>query len=150
MAMFDVVQGVKGFSPDIPPAFHFALLDSAADYGLEILIAHKDGTDLAGIVIGTAGTTATYLFGATADAGRPVRAGYFLQWEGIALSQSRGLHWYDLGGIDFDSNPEVSRFKERMGGVAIAADPYEARPADPVGRAIIGLETLRARMKGKA
>jgi lipid II:glycine glycyltransferase (peptidoglycan interpeptide bridge formation enzyme) len=108
----------------------------------------KDGRDLAGIVIGTTGQTAIYLFGATADAGRGLRAGYFLTWQGICLSQDRGLNWYDLGGVDFDANPDVARFKDRMNGVKIeAAGPFEARPKGLVWLLVAGLETMRAKLR---
>ncbi len=145
LALFKTVQTAKGFRPDITPEFHFAL--SGPDYALDVLIATKDGQDLAGIVIGTSGKTATYLFGATAEAGRKWRAGYFLTWEGIALSRDRGLDWYDLGGIDAGANPDVARFKDRMNGTAILADPFEARPTGLVASLIVALETLRTRLK---
>lgn len=145
LAMFETVQAAKGFRPDIGPAFHFRL--RADDYPVETLIARHDGADVAGIVVGTAGRCATYLFGATLPAGRPVRAGYFLTWEAIRLAQARGLSWYDLGGIDAVANPDVARFKERMNGQAIMAEPFEARPPGPLASAILGLEALRARLK---
>ena len=151
LALFTEVQVAKGFQPDITPEFHFGLFKpgaAPADYALEILIATKDGVDVAGIVVGTAGPTTTYLFGATADAGRPLRAGYFLTWQAILLAQERGQRWYDLGGVDFDTNPDVARFKERMGGERIEAEVYEARPKGLVGKLIIGIETLRARLRG--
>lgn len=150
MALYTGVQAAKGFQPDIPPEFHFGLFTPGAaspDYALDILIAARDGKDVAGIVVGTAGPTATYLFGATGDAGRPLRAGYFLTWQAILLAQDRGQRWYDLGGVDFEANPDVARFKERMGGETIEAAVYEARPKGMVGKLIIGLETVRARLR---
>ena len=145
LAMFEAVQAAKGFRPDVSPEFHFAL--SGPDYGLDVLIATKDGHDLAGIVIGTAGASATYLFGATAEAGRSLRAGYFLTWAGLDLSRHRGLDWYDMGGIDVDANPDVARFKNRMNGTALLAEPFEARPAGIVAPLIGALEALRSRFK---
>ena len=157
MALFDTVQTAKGFRPDVTPEFHFALTESGSgpesgpesgpDYALDILIATKDGQDVAGIVIGTSGKTTTYLFGATAVAGRQWRAGYFLTWEAIALSRARSLDWYDLGGIDADANPDVARFKERMNGTPLFSAAYEARPSGIVAPLIGALETLRARLK---
>lgn len=145
LAMFKTVQAAKGFRPEIGPLFHFPL--HGQDYAVETLIAVKDGQDVAGIVTGTAGGCATYLFGATADAGRPLRAGYFLTWEAILLAQARGLAWYDLGGIDAAMNPDVTRFKERMNGVPLFAEPFEARPPGLVPRLVLGAEALRARLK---
>lgn len=149
LAMFDKVQVAKGFRPDVTPQFHFGL--AGPDYEVETLIAVKDGKDVAGIVTGTTGVCTTYLFGATTDAGRPLRAGYFLTWEAVCLAQSRGLQWYDLGGIDMEANPDVARFKDRMNGVPLLAEPFEGRPSGPVSRPVVrlmlGAEALRARLK---
>jgi hypothetical protein len=147
MAMFSVVQGAKGFSPDIPPEFHFDAVKAVdkKDYRLDILVARHGAQDVAGVVLGTAGRCTTYLFGATLDAGRPLRAGYFLQWEGMKLARERGSDWYDMGGIDAETNPEVTRFKERMGGQPIFAEAFEARPAGVFPIMVGGLESLRTR-----
>lgn len=149
LAMFETIKAAKGFRPDIAPQFHFPLggPDDESDYRVEILIACKDGQDLAGIVVGTAGQVATYLFGATTEAGRPLRAGYFLAWQAIGLAQNRGLAWYDLGGVDAATNPDVARFKDRMNGTPLFAEPFEARPKGAVAALIGGLETLHARLK---
>lgn len=61
----------------------------------------KDGEDLAGAVIFTAGRTAAYLYGATVEKALPLRAGYFmhdriLDW----LRANTRAQWYDLGGTD--------------------------------------------------
>ena len=146
LVMFRAIQIAKGFAPDITPEFHFAL--SGPDMSHDILIITKDGQDLAGIVIGTTGRCTVYLFGATAEAGRLLRAGYLLTWEGICLSQQRGLDWYDLGGVDFDENPDVARFKDRMNGHEIkAAGPFEAHSGGPVAHLIKGLESLRTKLR---
>ena len=145
MAMFGGVQAAKGFAPDIPPSFHFPLSD--LNYRVETLIVRKDGQDLAGIVVGTCAASVTYLFGATTEAARPLRAGYALQWQAILAAQAEGCLWYDLGGVDFDTNPDVARFKERMHGVPVMAEVFEARPHGLVPALIAGAEALRARLK---
>lgn len=145
LRLFAQVQGAKGFSPEITPQFHFAL--SGTDFPRDILIATRDGADIAGIVTGAAGATTTYLFGATAEAGRRFKAGYLLTWTGVERARAEGRLWYDLGGIDATANPDVTRFKERMNGLPILAEPFEARPDGPVASLIAGLETLRARLR---
>ncbi|MDQ2089671.1 peptidoglycan bridge formation glycyltransferase FemA/FemB family protein [Marimonas arenosa] len=148
LALFEEVQKTKEFRPDITPEFHFAL--QGDDLRHDILIATKDGTDIAGIVTGSCARTAVYLYGATSDIGRRLRAGYFLTWQGIALARARGLAWYDLGGVDFEENPSVARFKERMNGRPIlAAGPYEARPAGVFPYLVDKLETLREKIKAR-
>ncbi len=147
LALFAAVREAKGFRPEIAPEFHFGL--AGPDHAVETLIATKDDQDVAGIVVGTAGPCATYLFGATAPAGRPLRAGYFLTWEAMALSRARGCLWYDLGGIDPDANPDVARFKERMNGLPVLAQPWQALPPGAMGRLVLGAEALRARLRGR-
>jgi hypothetical protein len=146
MTMFNAVQQAKGFQSDITPQFHFDLARAGKtpDYTLDILVARKDADDVAGIVLGTAGRCTTYLFGATADKGRPLRAGYFLQWEAIALARGKGSLWYDLGGVDAEANPDVARFKERMGGVTLNSKAFEARPSGVFPLIVGVLENLRA------
>lgn len=138
LKLYEEVQDAKGFRPNIPPEFHFPL--NGPDYSLEILIASKDGADLAGIVVGTAGQTSTYLFGATGARGRPLRAGYFLTWAGVQNSKAKGSRWYDLGGVDKEANPEVTRFKMRMNGQPIAANALEVKPTGFVPNLILGIE----------
>ncbi len=148
MALFREVQQAKGFSPDITPEFHFDL--NGDDYAWEVLIATKDGQDIAGLVIGWSGTTAVYLFGATAEAGRKLRAGYFLTWSGLGLARGRGMRWYDMGGIDEEANPSVARFKRRMNGQAVLSPgPYEARAPGLTSSFILRLEALRTKLKGR-
>lgn len=149
MALYRKVQVGKGFSSEIGPEFHFAIQerDTPADFRLEILIATKDGQDIGGIVVVTSGVTATYVFGATVEAGRPLRAGYFLTWEAVLRACESGALWYELGGVDFSKNPDVSGFKERMGGKPIEAHAFEARPAGPSAAVILALEQLRSLLK---
>lgn len=145
LSLFQAVQGAKGFQPDITPEFHFRL--PAGDYPRKVLIAVKDGIDLAGIVIGAAGRTVTYLFGATGPEGRRLKAGYFLTWEGTRWAREEGFDWYDLGGVDAEANPDVARFKMRMNGMPIHASPYETRPGGAADCLIRSLEALRTRLR---
>lgn len=145
LALFDQVQLAKGFQPDIDPAFHFAL--DGPTYDVEILLAQKNGQDIAGIVTGRSGVCTTYLFGATTEAGRPLRAGYFLTWAAMQLARTRGGLWYDMGGVDFEANPDVARFKDRMNGVPLLAEVFETRPPGLAGLMVAGLETLHAQLK---
>lgn len=148
MALFEATQAAKGFRPDIPPGFHFPL--DGPGYAVEVLLACREGQDLAGIVVGYTAASATYLFGATAPAGRPLRAGYLLQWQALARARARGCLWYDLGGIDATDNPDVTRFKTRTNGAPIEAGVWQAMPRGPSGPLVLGLERLRARLRGRA
>ena len=147
--LYEKVQKSKGFRPDIPPEFYYPL--EGSDFAHDALIAHRDGKDLAGITLGRAGATETYLFGATTDAGRKVNAGHFLMWQAILYGRAHNLRWFDLGGIDTEKNPTVARFKLRTGGhEVVSAGPYEARPPGITPALVIAAEGLHRRLKGKS
>ncbi len=56
----------------------------------------------------------------------------------------------DLGGVDFEKNPAVARFKDRMNGTEIsAAGPYEATPNWFWTKVILGIESQYSRLKGR-
>lgn len=67
------------------------------------------------------GSMACYLLGATSDRGRDLRAAYAAQWSAIGAAIGFGQQWYDLGGVDPAGNPDVYRFKNRMGGREVFA-----------------------------
>lgn len=94
--------------------------------GYEQILAHSvfyEGR-LASIHIGAfAGEMAVYLLGATTPEGRNLGASYLAQWKVIETAKARGKAFYDLGGIDPEGNPDVYRFKKRMGGKELAVRP---------------------------
>ncbi|NOC94223.1 GNAT family N-acetyltransferase [Ruegeria sp. HKCCD6228] len=144
--MYTEVQAAKGFRPDIPPEFYYAL--EGADFAHEVLFARKDGTDIAAMTLGRAGSNAVYLFGATLDTGRRLNAGHYLMWHSMLRCRDLGLKYFDLGGIDPEANPSVTRYKLRTGGTELrAAGPYEFRPAGASSTLISIAETIHARLK---
>ena len=146
LELFHQMHDAKGFDVRLPPD---TILSMAPEgIGLQVLIATKDGEDAAGHVLSLLGDTAVYLFGATNELGRATKAGYLLNWEAILLAKARGIAWYDLGGIDAETNPGVYRFKSRMGGLEAGMAPYEARPAGITAVAIEAILTLRNRLIG--
>jgi len=144
--LYEPVRDAKGFQPDIPPEFYYQL--AGPDFDHDVLIARKDGEDVGAMTIGVSGPNATYLFGATSDAGRRLNAGHYLMWQAMLYCRDRGLKCFDLGGIDAEANPSVTRFKQRTGGAdRTAAGPYESRP-NGAGTALITLaETLHRKLK---
>ncbi len=80
----------------------------------KIVIASHDGRPTAGAVVGLAGTTASYMFGASDDRALPMKAGYALQWWIINWLRDAGFEWYDLGGeAQFDG---LRQFKKGLVG----------------------------------
>lgn len=144
--LYEQVRAAKGFQPDIPPEFYYHL--SGPDFEHDVLIARKDNVDIGAMTIGYAGPNATYLFGATSDAGRRLNAGHYLMWQAMLYCRERGLKCLDLGGIDQEANPSVTRFKLRTGGADVTASgPYESRPNGITARMIDWAESLHRKLK---
>lgn len=147
-SLYQQVQAAKGFSPDIPPDFYYTL--TGPDFSHEVLFAHQDGVDVGTMTIGRAGTAGVYLFGATTEPGRRLNAGHYLMWQAILHCKTHGMRWFDLGGIDADSNPSVTRFKLRTGGTEVtAAGPYEFQPTGLSTALIRTAETIHTRLKAR-
>lgn len=144
-AVYDDVQQIKGFAPDIPPGFYETL--EGPDFTHHILMARQGDRDVATMTLGQTGKGLVYLFGATSAQGRRLNAGYALMWQAILMGQAQGLSFFDLGGIDEETNPDVTRYKRRTGGREItAAGPFEARPSGPLPVLILAAETVRKRI----
>lgn len=147
-SLYERVRRAKGFNPEIPPDFYYDL--TGPDFEHEVLIARVDGADVAGITIGRTGTNAVYLFGATDEPGRRMNAGYFLMWHAILRGRAAGVRRLDLGGIDEEANPTVTRFKLRTGGQDITAPgPWEARPPGAATLLIDLAETLHGKLSDR-
>src|SRR4051812_776046 len=128
--LFDELVARKAFAVDLGADFYAALQPELPEHErLHVAIAAVDGRPAAGVVASIHGDTAVYLLGASNDAGRTPNAAYLLQWRVIEAAAARGCRWYDLGGIDPESNPGVHKFKQRMGGAdVVAPGPYELAP----------------------
>jgi hypothetical protein len=90
--------------------------DVDVPHRMQILICENKGTPVAGIVVAAMGDSAIYLLGATSDEGLNTKGAYLLQWTMIQWLKSKGVRWYDLGGIDPEGNPGVYTFKKGFAG----------------------------------
>ena len=125
LALYRAMREFKSFDEGFDPAFLRGMADTGFDF--EVRIARHAGEDLGGHVTALTPACATYLFGATTEAGRGLRAGYALGWDAVAGARARGARWFDLGGVDKATNAAGHTFKIRTGGREIAAlGPYEA------------------------
>lgn len=147
LALYERIMAAKGFKADISPEFHYAL--SGPDYQLETILVSKDGVDLAGAVNGYVGPSTIYLFAATPDIGRELRAGYFLTWEILDMGRARGTTTLDLGGFDPEENQTVRRFKDYMNGTTISSYPYQTDAGGLLPALIRKAEALRHRLRPK-
>lgn len=127
----------KKLKVDLDPEFFVALQDNlTVPDRFVVHLAVQAGEVVAGHVGAYHGDTAVYLLGAANKAGLKSNASYLLQWRVIEYAKERGCKWYDLGGIDPEFNPDVYRFKSRIGGVDVCAPgPYES--GTPVRRALL-------------
>jgi len=119
MRVYETMVDTKALDLALGPEKFFDL--PAQALGLQMLIATKEGEDAAVHLLSCLGDTAVYLFGASNDLGRATKAGYWIQWQAILTAQDQGCRWYDLGGVDPDTNPGGFRFKSRMGGADVTA-----------------------------
>lgn len=104
----------------------FARLQSAlpAASKMQILLCEKEGVLFNALVIAPGGDTGIYLLAATSDAGLAADGAFLLQWRAITWLKEQGYRWYDLGGVNAETNPGVYQFKSGMGG----KDTYQVPP----------------------
>jgi len=118
----------KSFFGEMLARKRFATAVNARDFGrmqtllpprqkLRILVCHKDGRPVSGLVASTIGRTGIYLLGATNDEGMQHKGSYLLQWRLMQWLKEQGAEVYDLGGIDPDANPGVFHFKKGLSGL---------------------------------
>ena len=105
----------KGFRVPYTPAFVHALKGiSEGKFGVRM--ATSGGQTLAAWADVIGGNTATYLIGATTDAGRASNASYLLAYDALSRLKEAGARFLDLGGAGPASDGGTHRFKAGMGG----------------------------------
>ncbi|MEN6321067.1 MAG: peptidoglycan bridge formation glycyltransferase FemA/FemB family protein [Syntrophaceae bacterium] len=87
-----------------------------SDQRMRVTICEVDGKPVSGSVCSYIGDTVVGMLSAINQEGRNVRAYYFLQWDEILWSKKAGRSYYDLGGINPDTNPSVYHFKAGING----------------------------------
>ena len=105
------------------PAYYRALLDCFGDRA-RLYLARHDGKTLAGIIVVRFGSTATYLFGGSAEEGRELMPNYLLHWVAITQMREQGCTRYDWWGIPEQPTPDhpwfgLYRFKTGFGGETV-------------------------------
>lgn len=94
------------------------------------------------------GDTATYLLGASSLEARPIRSAYAVQWAMIQYAISKGMKYYDMGGVDKDTNPNVFEFKERTNGRMIECPAKFVVYASTIQKTLLPIaENLYQRMR---
>jgi hypothetical protein len=90
---------------------------------LRVFIARHADEPVAGIACSFIGDTGVYLLGATNDQALKLRAANLLQWEALKKAKALGLLFYDLGGIDPETNPGGFHFKQGLSGQDVSHLP---------------------------
>jgi Acetyltransferase (GNAT) domain len=141
--LIDLAQR-KGFTVRQDVAFFRNVQENAhASQRMSAHLAWHEGELVAGHIGSFVGDTAVYLLGAANAKGRDIRASYLLQWAVIEHAKSIGNLFYDLGGIDQETNPDVYRFKKRLNGRRAAEiGPYELAPTRLKDRGLHFLEAI--------
>jgi hypothetical protein len=83
---------------------------------LRVFICEENGVPIAGAIATGIGDTGIYLFGGTSDAGMKAKGAYVLQWAIVQWLKQLGVRYYNLGGINPDTNPGVYHFKSGLSG----------------------------------
>lgn len=102
-----------------PKEHYRCLLETASgDFENQLWFAeHGDDLIAAAIVnVYRPSGTAAYLHGASVYKMRELMAPHLLHWEMIRETRIRGFEKYDLGGIDEQKWPGITRFKKGFGG----------------------------------
>jgi lipid II:glycine glycyltransferase (peptidoglycan interpeptide bridge formation enzyme) len=83
---------------------------------MKIIICKCEGEAVSVAVFSAIGDTGIYLLGATGHKGMNARGSYLLQWRAMQWLKEKGCKWYDLGGINPETNPGVYHFKAGVSG----------------------------------
>jgi hypothetical protein len=115
--LYDEMMARKNFETTVSlPEFEQIQQRLPESQKLIVMISRKDGRPMTGLVSSGVGDTGVYLLGATSNDGMKSKGSYLLQWKMMLRLKERGCRWYDLGGINPDTNPGVYHFKQGMGG----------------------------------
>ena len=83
---------------------------------MNVKICQYKAKPIAGLVVSHIGDTGIALHAATNEEGLRLRGAYLLQWKAIQWLKNRGARWYDLGGIDPETNPGGYQYKSGLSG----------------------------------
>ncbi len=138
----------KGFHAPFDADFFRALQpDLPGDEQLTASVVQLHGEPVAGLVTSMLGDTCMPLLLAVDVEGLRGYAVYLLQWHSIVMARTRGLSYYDLGGIDPERNPGVYNFKLGLRGHDLCAPgPFERRPPGVRGAVCRGAEAVHRRL----
>ena len=86
---------------------------------MKTFVSSVEGAVGCAVVVSAIGDSGIYLLGATNEDGMKSKGSYLLHWKVIQWLKEMGCQWYDLGGINPDTNPGVFHFKKGFSGLDI-------------------------------
>lgn len=104
---------IKGLDPRVFIRTQHMLSDAEK---MNVVVANYDGEPVTAHLTSNLRGIGILLLVASSKKGLACGASYLAWWKAITLSNRLGMKEYDVGGIDFEDNPTVSRFKAGMGG----------------------------------
>ena len=90
--------------------------DLPKEHKLKIILCRLNGEICTVAIFSTIGTTAVYLVGATSNAGMKSNGSYLIQWAFVEWIKEKGIRYYDLNGINPETNPGTYHFKRGLAG----------------------------------
>lgn len=99
------IEHLKKVQRDLPPGLK-----------LKVILCRLNGEFCTGAIFSAIGATAVYLVGATSNAGMKSSGSYIVQWAFMEWIKEKGLRYYDLNGINPETNPGTYHFKRGLAG----------------------------------
>lgn len=90
--------------------------DMPSSFKLKIILCRQGGIPCAGGIFTTIGTTGLYLIGATSTVGLKTYGSYAVHWAFLKWLKENGFRYYDLNGINPQTNPGTYQFKQGLAG----------------------------------
>lgn len=128
--LFDRFLDRKRISVDVGADFYTEIRSRGAENECYYVnIAYADNLPVAGQLVSLLGDTGVTLLAATSETGLKYKASNLLQWDSVVEAHRRGMHWFDLGGIEPESQPGVYHFKQGLGGFEVSnPGPFQLEP----------------------
>jgi hypothetical protein len=112
----DMLQRKKFVEPNDINEFRWIQKHLPEEMKMQIVLCRHEGHICSGGIFSAMGDTGLYLFGATNDAGMNSNGSYLIQWKYLEWLKENNLAFYDLNGINPETNPGTYKFKEGLCG----------------------------------
>ena len=112
----EMLKRKKFIEPNNINEFRLIQKDLPKDYKMKIMLCRFEGKICAGAIFSAIGNKGIYLFGATNSIGMKTNGAYLLHWKFIEWLKQNNFTYYDLHGINPETNPGTYRFKDQLCG----------------------------------